>query len=306
LGVAVQGYLFLSHEIPSIEKLKSYEFPIPTQVFADNGEVIGEFCYQRRYVISLKEMPKALQDAVVAAEGPELWKPRGLGTKAIVNAVLKIMTRRAIASGVRPWPLSRPDLTGKGGPLYKLKMSLLCNRIEKALTKEERLYFCMNQIYLGRRAYGVEAAARTYFGKSAMNLTVAECATIAGLAKAPSKYSRKRNVEAALERRNYVLARMYEDGKLAQAEYEKATREQLVLGEKKAPYEKKVADFLEHVRRHIESKYGKDALYKGGLRVHTSAHLPVTDAAQEAIPAPNVYIRKILDRRGKVLEEHVP
>lgn len=188
----------------------------------------------------------------------------------------------------------------------KLKEAFLYYRIEKGLTEQELVYVYMNQIYLGNGAYGVEAAARAYLGKSAKYLTVAECATIAGLAKSPSKYSPRHNREAALDRRNYVLRRMYEDGKITQGEYEKATREELLLVDENLSYEKPDEDCLEHMRRYIENKCGVDALYKGGLHVHTTVRLPLADASQQGIRAPSVCIRKILDRRGKVLEEHLP
>lgn len=305
MGVAVQGYIFLSQKIPSVEKLKNYEPPIPTQIFADDGELIGEFGNQRRYVVTVEEVPRALQDALVAADGWDYWKPADADTKAIVdaafNAFKPLASSRCFLS--LALSISEPCLCQKDLFMRRLKLALLFNRIKKALTREEILYIYMNQVYLGSGAYGVEAASRTYFGKSARDMTVAECAMIAGLVKEPARYSPNRNMAAALDRRNHVLRRMCEYGKIKQEEYERAIREALPAVRKTPPRSKTVDDFLLNMRQYIEKVYGNDALYKGGLRVHTTVHLPVTEAHLEAISTPEIYIRRVIDRRGRVLQE---
>jgi len=279
-GVAVQGYLYLSRKIPSVEKLKNYELRAASQVFADNGDLIGEFYTQRRYVVPIQEKPQALQDACWAMGGEEHIK----------------------ASLFRS--LSRTKPKARNQIIQKVEAALLWNRIDKTLTKERVLCLYMNEVYLGNGAFGVEAAARTYFGKNVKDLTIAECATIVSLADDPYHFSPIRKPQAALERRNHVLQRMWKNGKIAQAEYDKARHEEPVLVEKTNRHREKAADFLQHVREYIENKYGAEVVYQGGLSVYTTFDLASTETVQEAMPLPTFYIRRIVDKRGRVLEEN--
>ncbi len=313
-GVVVQGYLFLTQKLPNVEKLKNYEFAEPTQIFAENGEVIGEFYHQRRYVVPIKEMPQALQDAFVAWEDTDFWcrQPRGTNLPAIVWLAIGLLKTGyappCYAHGINLAASRNVVLTLRPSKKFsrKVKEAVLCCQIEKALTKQEILYLYLNHIYLGSSAYGVEAAARTYFGKHAKDLTIAECAMLAGASRGPSRFSPKREMPAVLERRNQVLRQMWEDGFITQAQYYEAREEVPVLVESTYPYKEEAKDFLEQARRYIEKKYGEDALYKGGLKVYTTVDLSLTEEGQDGIRVQNTYIKRIVDRRDKVLEEHLP
>ena len=148
----------------------------------------------------------------------------------------------------------------------KIKEAILATQIERSLSKEQILYLYLNQIYLGSSAYGVQAAAQTYFDKHVKDLTIAECAMIGGLAKAPGKDSPKMNLKRALERRAYVLKRMLEDGCIDQTEYDQASAEEPKLVSRQNPNSKVAENFVEQVRRYVEKQYGADALYKEGLK----------------------------------------
>ncbi len=165
----------------------------------------------------------------------------------------------------------------------KIKEALLANRIEKNLSKDEILYLYLNQIYLGNGAYGVQAAAETYFGKDVENLNLTEAALLAGLPKAPGKYSPYYYPDIAKQRQEYVLRRMLEEGYITKEDEEKALRYNLKLKPKEirslwvGPY------FTEHVRRYIDEKYGEDLLYRGGLQVYTTLDVEMQKGANEAI-----------------------
>ncbi|MEJ2719064.1 MAG: transglycosylase domain-containing protein, partial [Deltaproteobacteria bacterium] len=286
VGTVAQGYLFFTHNLPSIEKLKNYSPPIVTQVYADRGQLISEFAYQRRFLVSIGEIPEVLQDAFVAAEDKNFWRHSGVDKEAILRAIKKNLMSGALkegASTITQQVAKTFLLTPERKFTRKIKEAVLSTRIENSLSKKQILYLYLNQIYLGSSAYGVEAAARTYFGKHVNGLTIGESAMLAGLAKAPSLYSPKRNLKRSLERKAYVLKRMLEDGFVTEEQYEKAMAEEPKLCERTNLYRKSAPDFAEHVRRYVEKTYGADALYKGGLQIYTTVDLDLTRKAEKAI-----------------------
>jgi len=297
-GVATQGYLFFTNTLPSVEKLRNYTPPIVTNFYADNGQLIGEFAYQRRYVVSIDQIPRALQDAFVAAEDKNFRKHKGVDEEAILRAVKKNLmsgTLKEGASTITQQVAKTFLLTPERKFTRKIKEAILSTRIENSLAKEEILYLYMNQIYLGSSSYGVESAARTYFDKHVKDLSLAECAMLAGLPQAPSTYSPKRNLKRSLERRAYVLRRMLEDGYITQEQHDQAVAEEPRLVGWTNPYRKFAPDFAEHVRRYVEQKYGADALYKEGLQVYTTVDLGLTAAAEKSM---DTGLRELDKRQG--------
>lgn len=276
VGMAVQGYFYFTHSLPSIEKLNNYSPPLVTRLYADQGQLIGEFAYQRRFIVPINQIPKPLQDAFVAAEDKNFWRHSGVDKEAILRAVKKNLVSGSLkegASTITQQVAKTFLLTPERKFTRKIKEAILSTRIERSLSKEQILYLYLNQIYLGSSAYGVQAAADTYFGKHVKDLTTAECAMMAGLAKAPSMNSPRRNLKKSLERRSYVLKRMLEDGFISADQYEEANREEVKIAAAINPYAKIAPDFVEHVRRYIETKYGADALYKEGLQVLSLIHI---------------------------------
>ena len=149
----------------------------------------------------------------------------------------------------------------------KIKEAILAYRIDKAFSKQEILYLYLNQIYLGHASYGVEAASESYFGKSAKELNLAECAILAGLPQAPSRYSPFRFPEKAKQRQIYVLNRMVAEGYITNIQATKAINVQLDIQPRRNWYIEKVPFYTEHVRRYVEKKYGPEILYRNGLKI---------------------------------------
>jgi len=287
-GMAAQGYIYFTQSVPNVEKLSKYDPPIVTSVYADKGELIGEFAYQKRFLIPMEQIPKALQDAFVAAEDKNFWHHSGVDKEAILRAIKKNLMAGSLkegASTITQQVAKTFLLTPERKFTRKIKEAILSTRIEQSLSKEQILYLYLNQIYLGSSAYGVEAASQTYFDKHTKHLTIAECAMLAGLAKAPSTNSPKRNLKKALERRAYVLKRMFEDGFITEAQYEQANQEEPQIYHGNNSNARIAADFVEYVRRYVERKYGSDALYKQGLQIYTSVDLDLTKTARDAMDA---------------------
>jgi penicillin-binding protein 1A len=297
-GVTVQGYAYFTHSLPSIQKLKKYSPPTVTQIYADKGELIGEFAAQRRFLVPIEQIPKVLQDAFVAAEDKNFWRHGGVDKEAILRAVKRNLVAMQLGEGASTITQQVAKiflLTPEKKFTRKFKEAILATQIERSLTKEQILYLYLNQIFLGSSAYGVEAAAQTYFDKPVQDLTIAECAMLAGLPKKPSSLSPRKNLEGSLERRAYVLKRMLEDGYITEAQYEGANQEEPKIVTHNNPNLKAAPDFVEHVRRYLEKKYGADILYKEGLQVQTTVDLATTKAAREAI---DMGLRELDKRQG--------
>jgi penicillin-binding protein 1A len=297
-GLALQGYFYFTQNLPPVDKLQNYRPPIITQVYADKGELIGEFASERRSVVPFEQIPEPLRNAFVAAEDKNFWFHPGVDTEAILRAVktnLTLGSAKVGASTITQQVAKTFLLTPDKRFTRKFKEAILSKRIEKSLSKEHILYLYLNQIYLGSRAYGVAAAAQTYFDKDLKDLTIAECALLAGLPKAPSSYSPKNDLKKSLERRAYVLRRMLEDHYISESEYEAAINEEPAISTKAGPYIGSAPDFVETVRKYVENKYGLDALNKEGLQVYTTVSLEQTKQAHEAM---DTGLREIDKRQG--------
>jgi penicillin-binding protein 1A len=297
-GIAAQGYLFFTGNLPSIESLKNYTPSIVTQVYADKGDLIEEFAYQRRYVVPTEQIPTKLLDAVVAAEDKNFWTHDGLDLLAIIRATITMIRTGKVGPGASTITMQVAKnflLSNDKKFIRKIREMILARRIELALEKKEILFLYLNEIYLGSSAYGVEAAARTYFNKHVQDLTIAEIAILAGLPKAPGANSPKRHYEKALARSHYVLKRMLEDNYLTQTEWEAASQERPLILTVKNEKKDIAPDFLEHVRRYLEDKYGSKALYREGLQVYTTVDLEMTKAARKAM---NLGLEQLTVRQG--------
>jgi len=295
IGIAAQSYLFFVHNLPSVEKLKNYTPSIVTQVHDDRGELIADFASERRFVLSIDQIPQMVQDAFVAAEDRNFWHHPGFDLQAMLRALVQNIKHGKFqggASTITQQVAKTFLLTPEKKLTRKIKEQILATRIESALTnknespiiaKKRILHLYLNQIYLGSGAYGVEAAARTYFGKHVQELTVAEAAMLAGLPQSPSKYSPKVDLEKAVGRRTYVLRRMLEDQYITPAQHDQAVDEEPKIVIRSNPHTVIARQFVEHVRRYVEQKYGTDTLYKEGLQVYTTVDLRLTQLAQRAM-----------------------
>jgi penicillin-binding protein 1A len=233
----------------------------------------------------MAEIPKAVQDAFVAAEDSRFYQHQGFDIQSIFRAFLKNFEAGHIVQGgstITQQVAKLMYLSPEKKYIRKVKEAILSYKIDKYLTKEEILNLYLNQIYLGHGTYGIESASIGYFGKSAKELTLPEAALLAGLPKAPNTYSPFLYFERAKQRQTYVLERMVEENYITQAEMDKAVNVPLILRDIKAK-DKVAAYFVEHVRRYVQEKYGADVLYKEGLSIYTTLNLAAQTAARDAL-----------------------
>ena len=287
LVIGVSGYVFyLLARLPRVDRLADYKPPIVSQVFGDDGSLVGEFYLERRIVVPVNKMPRKLIQAFVAAEDANFYSHKGIDYIGIMRAAIKnviSMRKKEGASTISQQVTKSMLLTPEKKFSRKIKEAILAKRLEEKLTKDEILYLYLNQIYLGGGAYGVQAAAETYFGKNVEELNLAEMAMLAGLPKAPNAYSPIKHLERARERQSYVLERMVKEGYVTQAEADHAKQTTISIHPMKKVNNEQSAYFLEHLRIQLESKYGEDQLYKGGLKIYTTMNAGMQRAAYESI-----------------------
>jgi len=287
--IALLGfYLYFSSDLPRLNSVKDYKPKIVTQVFSEGGDVIAEFFVERRYVIPLEQMSTVLVNAFIAAEDERFFEHQGIDVVSIMRALIKNMRSMDIVQGgstITQQVTKSLLLTSEKSYARKIKEAILAYRIERSLSKTDILTIYLNQIYLGHRSYGVEAAAQTYFCKPAADLNVAEAALLAGLPKAPSAYSPLRHPDRAKRRQQYVLERMVESGYITESEAKEAEAFPLKIT---APENKNItiAPYIaEYIRQYIQAAYGTEQLYGEGLKVYTPVNLLMQDAAQRAVEA---------------------
>ena len=278
-------YFHFSKDLPDVRKLKDHQPSTITQIYSDKDEKIAEFYIEKRIIVSLENIPLALKQATLAVEDSNFYYHFGIDPRAIFRAFITNLKAGYVVEGgstitqqlTKTMFLSREKTLPR-----KIKEAILAVRLELVFSKDEILEMYLNQIYYGHGTYGVEAAARTYFGKSVKELTIAECAMIASLPKAPNNYSPYRNPKKARKRRNHVIRRMADVSFITTEQAKTSLQEDFHLGEvqemlNKAPY------FVEHVRRILEKKFGSSKLYHAGLKVYTTLNMEMQESAQRAI-----------------------
>jgi penicillin-binding protein 1A len=294
----VGGYHYISQDLPRINSLMDYRPPIISKVYADDNRIIAEFFKERRVVIPLSEVPPMLVKAFVAAEDSRFFQHQGVDPMGIVRAALKNIEAGTIKQGgstITQQVTRSFLLTPERSYIRKIKEVILSYRIEKAFSKEEILFLYLNQIYLGHGAYGVQAAAENYFGKPVQELNLAECAVLAGLPQAPTRYSPFRHPEQARARQVYVLNRMAEDGYITRGQANEALAVKLDIKPRRNIYVEEVPFYTEHVRRYVEAKYGTDALYTQGLQIYTAVNIDFQKMAEQEV---NKGLQELDKRQG--------
>ena len=287
ISITIGGiYFYLSRDLPKISSLSDYRPSLITTVYSDDNRKIAEFYKERRIILPISEMPRMLINAFVAAEDARFFKHKGIDLSSIIRAYLKNIEAGTIVQGgstITQQITKSLLLTPERNYTRKVKEAILAYRIDKKFTKEEILFLYLNQIYLGHGAYGVEAASENYFGKSVRDMNLAECAILAGLPQAPSKYSPFRNPEKAKQRQIYVLNRMVAEGYITNIQATEAINTELDIKPRRNWYIEKVPFYTEHVRRYVEKKYGHDALYNDGLKIYTAVNIEMQKAARKEI-----------------------
>ncbi len=279
-------YFYFQIKLPSLANLHDYNPNLITKVFSNDGQLIGEYFIERRVVVPFNKLPQHLIDAFLAAEDARFYEHKGLDYTGITRAFYKNLSARRVVQGgstITQQLAKTFFLTPDRKISRKIQEAIISYRIEKNFTKEEILYLYLNQIYFGHGAYGVQAAAEQYFGKDIDKINLSEAALLAGLPKAPTRYSPYNHPEQSAKRQEYVLTRMLEEGFITRLEMEEALIESAKLKPKGmkslwiAPY------FTEHVRKYIAKKYGDELLYKGGLSIYTTLDVEMQKAANDAI-----------------------
>ncbi|MGM4917995.1 PBP1A family penicillin-binding protein [Tardiphaga sp. 813_E8_N1_3] len=279
VGVAATAGLIwhYSKDLPDYSQLQDYEPPVMTRVHAADGALLGEYSKERRLYLPIQAVPKLVINAFLAAEDKNFYEHGGLDYSGMARAM--VLYAQNLGSNRRPQGASTITqqvaknflLTNEVSFTRKIKEALLAMRIERTYSKDKILELYLNEIYLGLGAYGIAAASLVYFDKSVNELTVSEAAYLAALPKAPSSLHPVKNRDRAIERRNYVVDRLLENGWIKQADADKARKETLsVTGRNSSGHIFAGEYFAEEVRRDILERYGEKKLYEGGLSVRTT------------------------------------
>lgn len=285
-GAGVGLYYWAQEDLPGFTKLSDYSPDLATTVRARDGQILGYFYREKRFLIPLSMMSPATLKAFLAAEDAGFYQHEGIDLPGIVRAAIKNFIAGGIKQGgstITQQVIKSMLLTPERSYERKLKEIILAYRLEKYLTKDEILTIYLNQIFLGSRAYGVEAAAREYFGISASQLSIAQAAVLAGLPVAPSRNSPYSSPEKARERQLYVLSRLKELGWITVEEFETAVNEPLVYRAQDDPSWKVGPYYLEEVRRQLVELYGEDMVYTGGLQIRTAMDMEHQRFADQAL-----------------------
>jgi penicillin-binding protein 1A len=289
-------WILFARGLPDARALLAYQPPLPTNVRGYDGTPIHSYARERRVQLSFDEYPKLVIDAFISAEDKTFFTHGGVDYPGVAGAIFDYVTKigsgkRAKGGSTITQQVAKNLLLGDEYSVgRKIKEAILAYRIEDALTKKQILEIYLNQIFLGRNAYGVQSAARAYFGKDVGELTLPEAAYLAILPKAPSNYDPDRATQKALDRRNYVLTEMRNNEYITAADYETAHAAPLGSINRVQQRDAAVGDyFMEEVRRTLIGKFGetdKDgpfSVYSGGLWVRASLDPVMQDYAQEAL-----------------------
>ncbi len=289
-------WFFIGRDLPDATALQDYETPLPTVVRGSDGEIVGTYARDRRVQLNFIDFPTPLVNAFLSAEDETFWSHNGVDLTGTANAVIDYASKagtdeRAVGGSTITQQVAKNVLlSDEYSVTRKLREILVARRIENTLSKQEILTLYLNEIPLGRRSFGVQAASRAYFGKDVEDLELQEMAFLAILPKAPERYGRKQYEDMAIGRRNWVLTKMVENG-WATPEAADAAKAK-PLGLSKGASNIRNADagyFIEEVRRQLLDRFGETAeegpnsVYAGGLWVRTSLDLEFQDAARDAL-----------------------
>ncbi|MFO1127966.1 MAG: penicillin-binding protein 1A [Rhodospirillales bacterium] len=295
LVVIVAGALIAFHglqkDLPDHTQLARYAPPVTTRVYTGDGQLMAEYAAEKRIFLPIDVIPQRIIDAFISAEDKSFYQHPGIDIAGVVRAILTNVEnygtdRRPVGASTITQQVAKNFLVGNEVSFErKIKEAILAFRIERAFSKDRILELYLNEIYLGNSAYGVAAAALAYFNKNLDELTLAEAAVLAGLPKAPTFYDPLRQPEAAKVRRDWVIGRMLDDGRITADEAQAAIASPLELHPRGTVGLAEADYFVEEVRRDVVKRYGDAALYKGGLTVHATVDARLQALADETLRA---------------------
>ena len=293
LGVAAAAAIYLGHitkDLPDYEVLNSYAPPVTTRVHAGNGALMAEYARERRLYLPIQAIPDRVKAAFISAEDKNFYQHPGVDITGLARAIAVNLQnfgsgRRPVGASTITQQVAKNFLLSADQTIdRKVKEAILSFRIEQAYSKDRILELYLNEIFFGLNSYGIAGAALTYFDKSVTELTIAETAYLAALPKGPSNYHPFRREKAALERRDWVIDRMVENGYVTKADGEEAKKQPLGVSVRRGGSHLFASEyFAEEVRRQIIQRYGDNALYEGGLSVRTSLDPRLQVEARKAL-----------------------
>jgi penicillin-binding protein 1A len=296
--------------LPKLDNMQDYRPSLGSVVLARDGKVLGEFYdSERRYLVSMDEIPETVANAFIAAEDDHFYQHSGVDFGGIARAFVANLRAGGVVQGGSTITMQVSKgllLTSQRTFGRKFRELLLAERVEKNFSKRQILYLYLNHVYFGQRAYGVEAASRSYFHKKVKDISIAEAALLAGLVKAPSSYAPTRDPNRARERQLYVLRRMHETNKITDDQYKVALAEEVNVYPEDNPNLAIAPYYLEHLRQLLIAKHGQDVLYRGGLVIEAAADADLSLAAMKAVKANVDELDKRQGYRGPVAHIATP
>ncbi len=279
-------YYWATDDLPGFKSITDYNPSLVTSVYSRNGEVLGHFYRERRFLVPLSAMSPYVVKSFLAAEDTSFYQHKGVDLPGIARAAIKNLIAGGIVQGgstITQQVVKSLLLTPERSYKRKIREAVLAYRLENYLTKDEILTLYLNEIYMGAGSYGVEAAAQQYFACHATELTLAQAALLAGLPKAPSRYDPYRNPDLARKRQMYVLERLRTIQWITEEEYAFARDEMLEFKSLPDPSWTRGAYYLEEVRQRLIAKFGEEKVYTAGLQVYTGLDFKHQESAEKAL-----------------------
>lgn len=291
--LALGAYVYsVSRGLPDVDQLKNYQPPVTTRVYASNGDLLGEYARQRRFFVPIAFVPKLVIHAFTSAEDKNFYSHPGVDPSGIMRAALKdvvnVLEHKRLegASTITQQVAKNLLLNNEVKFSRKIREAILAVKLDSTFPKDKILELYLNEIFLGENSYGVAAAALNYFNKSLDQLDIAQAAFLAALPKAPANYDPRYNKQAALQRRNWVINQMRENGYITRDQEKAALAEPLVTQMRPLGIQTEDADyFVEEVRRLLYAKYGAKGLYDAGLQVRSTLDSRLQNFAVNALRA---------------------
>ncbi len=281
----------LARTVPSVEKLAEYNPPITSRVHAGDGTLIYEFAEEHRVFVPYEAIPDHVVQAFVSSEDKKFFRHNGIDwlgmTRGVINTVKNKLSGNSSMQGgstITQQVAKNMLLTRDQTIIRKVKEAIVARRMESAFSKEHIIELYLNEIYLGGRSYGVGSAALNYFNKSLPELDISEAAVLASLPKFPGRVNPYTNPERLLQRRNYVINRMVDDGFITEEQAEEAKAKPMNTTRRlRGPEYSAATYFVQELRRQLTEQYGEDELKRGGLSIRTTIDTKLQLAAQEAL-----------------------
>lgn len=281
--------VYITHDLPKLDHIEDYRPPLASRVFDSEGHVIAEFAIEKRTLVDVGQLPAHVRYAFIAAEDADFYNHTGIDYTGLFRAMINEVKYKLVGgqriggSTITQQTAKLMLLTNKKTYTRKIKEMILAHRIEEALNKDEILNIYLNQIYFGNGAYGIEEAARTYYGVSAKSLTLGQAAALAAAPKSPNRLNPIADPERVRVRRDYVLDQMVIH-KFTSQVYAQAARKESVRGKAVAnPYLDIAPYFTEEIRRQLVEKFGEEAVFYQGLNIYTSLNSDMQRAANASM-----------------------